>query len=354
MMRLDRYIGATVLGATLLAWLVVSVLDALFVLLGQLGDIGRGDYGLTDALLYVLLGLPTRAWQAFPMAALIGVLLGLGNLAEQRELDAFRLAGCSTRRLVLAVVQAGALLLVALLLLGEGLAPRAQHLAQQLRSEAIFAGVGVQRDAGFWVRDGQRFIQVGRSESDGDLGGLVVYELAQGARLAQVTAAARARPRDGQWRLEDVSVTQFHADHIAVTREPRADWPALLEPRLARLLTRNPETLSLSELGEYIDYLRRNGSDVGIWRLNFWQRLAAPLETLAMLLLAAALVLGALGRRPLGQRLLVAVFAGLLFKLLAGVIAHAGLVYGLNAAASALLPAVAVLLAAAGLLRRPH
>ena len=46
MKRLDLYIGKAVVNATLLAWLVVSVLDALFVLLGELGDIGRGDYSL--------------------------------------------------------------------------------------------------------------------------------------------------------------------------------------------------------------------------------------------------------------------------------------------------------------------
>jgi lipopolysaccharide export system permease protein len=62
-----------------------------------------------------------------------------------------------------------------------------------------------------------------------------------------------------------------------------------------------------------------------------------------MLLLAVGLVLGPLGRRPLGQRLLVAVLAGLLFKLLAGVVGHAALVYGLPPALGALLPSLVVL-----------
>lgn len=350
MTRLDRYIGQSVLSATLLAWLLVSVLDALFVLLGQLADVGRGNYGFGDMLLYVLLGLPTRAWQAFPTAALIGVLLGLGNLAEQRELDAFRLAGCSPQRLVLAVMKTGVLLVALMLLVGETLAPRASQLAQQLRSAAIYADdIGVQRDAGFWVHAGERFIQVMRSEADGSLDGVVVYELSPGERLTRVTTAAQARPQAGRWSLEDISVIQFGDTRIGVSHQAQADWPALIDRRLARLLTRDPATLSLPELGEYIDHLRRNGSEVGSWRLNFWERLAAPLGALAMLMLAATLVLGALGRRPLGQRLLVAVLAGLAFRLLGGVIAHAGLVYGLNAGVSAFLPAATVLLASAAM-----
>jgi len=341
--RLDLYIGKAVVSTTLLAWLVVSVLDALFVFLGQLGDVGRGDYGLGDVVLYVLLGVPTRAWQAFPMAALIGVLLGLGNLAAQFELDALRLAGCSPRRLAGAVLQAAGLLLLAALALGEGWAPHAQQLAQQLRSQAIFSDVSLQPGAAFWVRDGRRFIQVGRSQPDGALGGVVVYQLGPGPRLQQVTAAARARPKDGHWLLEDVSETRFLAGRVEVKHEASAHWPALLDVRLAQLLTRAGDSLSLVELDEYIHYLEGNGGDVAALRMNYWQRLAAPLSALVMVLLAVSLVLGPLGRRPLGQRLLVAVLAGLLFKLLTGVAGHAALVYGLPPAAGALLPSLLVL-----------
>ncbi len=343
MTRLDLYIGKAVVNATLLAWLVVSTLDALFVLLGQLGDIGRGDYGLADAVLYVLLGVPMRAWQAFPLAALIGVSLGLGNLAARFELDALRLAGCSPQRLARAVLQGGALLLLVALALGEGWAPHSQQLARQLRGEAIFAGVSLQPDAGFWVRDGQRFIQVERSEANGDLSRLVIYQLGQGLRLQRVTAAARARPQDGRWLLEDVSESRFLEDQIAVERRPQVQLPALMDVRLAKLLARDGDSLSLTELGEYIDYLQHNGSDVGALRMNYWQRLAAPLSALVMLLLAVSLVLGPLCRRPLGQRLLVAVLAGLLFKLVTDVAGHAALVYGLPPALGALLPSLAVL-----------
>ena len=291
----------------------------------------------------MLLGVPTRAWQAFPMAAVIGVSLGLGNLAAQFELDALRLAGCSPQRLARAVLQAGALLLLVALVLGEGWAPHSQLLARQLRGEAIFAGVSVQSDAGFWVRDGQRFIQVGRSAANGDLAGLVIYQLAPGPRLQQVTAAARARPQDGHWLLEDVSESRFLADRVALEHWPQLQWPTLMDVRLAKLLTRDSDSLSLGELTDYIDYLQRNGSDVAALRMNYWQRLAAPLSALVMLLLAVSLVLGPLGRRPLGQRLLVAVLAGLLFQLLTGVAGHAALVYGLPPALGALLPSLLVL-----------
>jgi lipopolysaccharide export system permease protein len=341
--RLDIHIGKAVLGATLLAWLVVSVLDALFVLLGQFGDIGRGNYALADAALYVLLDTPTRAWRSFPTAALIGVLLGLGNLAAQRELDALRLAGCSPQRLARAVLQAGALLMLVALAVGEGWAPHSQQLARQVRGEAIYPDVGVQAGAGFWVRDGPRFIQVAGSAADGELSGLVIYQLAPGPVLQRVTRAERARPVNGAWQLDDVNETRFHADRLEIVQQARSQWPVLMDVRLAQLLTRDGDALTLPELGRSIAYQERNGGEVSALRMLYWQRLTAPLSALVMLLLALSLVLGPLGRRTPGQRLLVAVLAGLAFKLLGGIAGHAALVYGLAPALGALLPALLVL-----------
>ena len=188
MKRLDAYIGKAVLGGTALAWLAVLSLESLFTLLGELGDIGRGDYALGDALVFVLLTLPARASHAFPMAALIGALLGLGALAANAELRAFALAGCSPARLVRAVLQSGVLMLVVVLAIGEGIAPASEQLARHRRAAALYQEVGVQRDAGFWVRDGRRVIQVGQSAGDGSLLDVTVYALDATPRLRSATA----------------------------------------------------------------------------------------------------------------------------------------------------------------------
>lgn len=352
MKRLDLYLGKSVTSATLLMWLLVSVLDALFVLLGQLADIGRGDYSFADVALFVVLGLPARAWQVFPVAMLIGAVMGLGNLAAQSELNALRFAGCSVARLTRAVMVAGLLLLAGGVLLGEVWAPYGQQLAQQWRSQAIYADVSVQREAGFWVRDGRRFIQVARSEADGSLSQVTVYQLDETPRLERATAADSATPQTGHWLLKGGRVSEFLERRIAVEHRDEVVWSQLMDVRLAQLLTRDAATLSLSELSEYIDYLRRNGSDVSAYQLNFWQRLAAPVSALAMLLLAVVMVLGPLGRRTLGQRLLVAVLTGLGFKLLTGIVGHAGLVYGMSPILSAFLPSLLVLvIIAAGALK---
>ena len=265
MTRLDLYIGKTVFAASLLAWLLIAVLDALFSLLGELGDIGRGSYGLSEAISYVLLTLPWSACQSFPMAALIGCMLGLGSLAAQAELQSFRLAGCSPARLARAVLQAGLLMLMAVVILAEGVAPVTQRMAIQLRTGALFDELAIQRDSGFWVRDGKKFIQVGRSDADGSLAGLAVFELGDGAALVSARTVSRAVHKKDHWLLEDVRETVFEEQSITVRELPQDRWSTLMDPQLAQLLMRDALTLSLPELAQYMDYLERNGSDVSAY-----------------------------------------------------------------------------------------
>jgi len=236
--------------------------------------------------------------------------------------------------------------------LGEGWAPSSQQLARQLRTSALYGQVSVQRDAGFWVRNGQQMIQVRRSEADGSLNGLLVYDIDTTPRLVSASRVASARFQQGQWHLKDIQTSYFSDRQIEVHRTSQSVWPSLIEPGLAQLLTRDAQTLSLPELSQYIDYLRQNGTRVALYRLNYWQRLAIPVAAIAMLFLAVSFVLGPIGRLSMGQRILIGVVVGLVFKLFNEITAHAGLVFGAPPWLSVFAPSALVFIAGLLLLRR--
>ena len=85
--------------ATVLAVLVAVTCAIEFV--GQLNDVGTGDYDLQAALTYVALRVPRTIFTTLPIAALIGGLLSLGNLggASRARRDA-----CERRVVVAAAV----------------------------------------------------------------------------------------------------------------------------------------------------------------------------------------------------------------------------------------------------------
>ena len=107
----DFYVGRTVLLTVLLAWAVLTGLDAMLSLSGEAKNIGTGSYTFGHAVAWSAYTLPRRAYTLFPMAAVIGALMGLGQLAATSELTALRALGLSRRRIALSVAL---ILLVAL------------------------------------------------------------------------------------------------------------------------------------------------------------------------------------------------------------------------------------------------
>ena len=79
---LDRYLFRTVATATAVALLVLLLLELFLSLLVELEDVGKGHYDFVAVMRYLLLIQPQRLYEMFPMALLVGGLLGMGALAS--------------------------------------------------------------------------------------------------------------------------------------------------------------------------------------------------------------------------------------------------------------------------------
>ena len=77
MRTLTRYVGRDVLFATLTIFAALLSLFAFFDLINELSDVGKDGYTISSAMLYVALHLPSRIYELFPVAALIGTLFAI-------------------------------------------------------------------------------------------------------------------------------------------------------------------------------------------------------------------------------------------------------------------------------------
>ena len=107
---LDRYIGWTIISATLTVLAVLVAIFSFFQFIEQLEDVGRGTYSVFKVVVFVLSSLPALTYELFPMASLIGALIGFGTLMRNGELTVIRVAGVPKARLLLSVVKAGTML----------------------------------------------------------------------------------------------------------------------------------------------------------------------------------------------------------------------------------------------------
>ncbi|MCU7959252.1 MAG: LptF/LptG family permease [gamma proteobacterium symbiont of Bathyaustriella thionipta] len=171
---LDCYIGRIVLQGTLLALFVLMTLIGFILLVDELDKVGEGGYQLLDAIFFVILNLPGIVFQLFPVAAMLGSLVGLGSLASHSELNAMRAAGMSLARITVAVLKTGAILMLLAFLLGELVAPWGERKAQAMRTEKISGTVSMQSQYGFWAKDGNAYINIRKIHAGDRLQGIYI------------------------------------------------------------------------------------------------------------------------------------------------------------------------------------
>ncbi|MGB0712788.1 MAG: LPS export ABC transporter permease LptG [Gammaproteobacteria bacterium] len=336
---LDRYLGLAVLGGTLIALLVLMALASFFAFVGEIGDIGKGTYGLQDALLYTLYTLPRRAYEMFPMAALLGSLLGLGSLASNSELVVIRAIGFSVGRIVRSAALAGLVIMVVAATVGEWVAPPGEQAAENIRNEALSDTISFRGRLGYWVRDGRDFINIREIAGRREIRGVTIYRFGDGHRLDTLVEAERGvHDPDLGWTLYGATEHLISEEGVLSRSRESVKWSSHLMPEMINVAVIKPETLAAWDLLVFVRYMEENGLDGSRYELAYWKKLVSPLVTVVMVLLSIPFVFGSLRDSGTGQRVLVGILVGIGFHVVNLTLSHLGLLYGVPPLLSAITP----------------
>src|SRR3990167_10833056 len=140
---LERYIAKTIIAATGLIALIITAVLFLMLLLGELKNIGEGDYNLPQAIFFVLLRLPNELYQFSPMLILLGSMVGLSILSSHRELAVMRSSGFAMRKIITSVLGGAFLLILMVSIIGELIGPNLSYRAEVHKENAQNAGEAV-------------------------------------------------------------------------------------------------------------------------------------------------------------------------------------------------------------------
>ncbi len=328
MRTLTRYIGRDVLYATLLLFVALIGLFTFFDLINEMRDVGRGNYTLTTALMFVTLHVPSRIYELFPVAALIGTLFALSQLVANSEFTVMRASGASILQVAWAVVRVGIPLAIATFLAGEYVAPPAERLAQNVRAAAMGSATGVvaqQFESGFWFKQDLTFVNVRTVLSDMTLVGVRIYEFDRDLRLNVVRSAESGRyAGDGQWTLEKVKVTELGPDSATVSSEPTWSWRSVLQPSILTVYQVAPERLALSTLYDNIRVLNTSAQKTSRFEIAFWSKVLYPLAVLVMMILALPFAQFQRRAGGVGFRLFAGTMLGLAFWLIERLFSYLG------------------------------
>jgi lipopolysaccharide export system permease protein len=340
---LDRYLYRTVLVYTLMAMAVLLALAALILFISQQSDIGVGSYSAGDAFLFTLLNLPQSAFELLPIGALIGALMGLGNLAAGSELVVTRASGVSVWRIAWPVGLAGVTLALIMFGIGEYAAPSMAQFAKREKTILKFADVSFAGTSSAWVKDGNRILRVQTGEVDRVFGGVSVFELDGPTRLRSIQRAARIEVADpSRWSLHNVATSRFEKDKIEGETVSELTLRSTVNREFLSLAATDPQMLTLHGLASYIDHLRRNSLETAVYEIGYWSRIARVFAVIVVTLLALPFVFGPLRTTGAGTRTVVGALLGVAFFLVTRTVENGGQLFNLNPALVGWLPTAVV------------
>lgn len=352
---LDWYIGRTIIATSSLCLVTLVGLSSIIKYVEQLRKVGKGTYDLLDALYFVILSMPRDIEMFFPMAALLGALIGLGMLAASSELVVMQAAGYSKLDIGISVLKTAIPLMLMVMALGQWGAPQAQKMARDLRAFSISGGNIASMRTGVWAKDGDDFIYLSRVDDQAKLYGVTLWQFDKERKLDDIVFAKKAEyeSKEEGWKLIDVSITDMKDENIITEKKlDSLSWSTTLTPDKLAVVSVKPEEQSLTGLYDYVNYLKDSELDASRYELAFWRKALQPISVAVMMLLALSFVFGPLRSVTMGARILSGVIAGFSFYISNEVFGPMTLVYNIHPIFGALGPSFVFLLITLGLLNR--
>ena len=309
---LERYIGKTILASIMLTLFMLVGLGAIIKFVEEFRAVGQGTYDGLHAAYYTILTIPRDIETFFPIAALLGSLMGLGGLASRSELVVMQAAGFSRFRIGLAVMKTAIPLMIITMVMGEWGVPQTEQYARNMRSIAQSGGSMLATQGGFWAKDGNDFIYIRQIQDERNLKNLLIYHF-DGRELQSIKQASKAIYSEQGWILQQVEKSEIQENRIIQTRETDKKWQTSITPSKLGIVSLKPESLSISGLADYVGFLKETGQDPKRFEITFWRKVFQPISMAVMMLLAISFIFGPLRSSTMGAKIVIGILAGFVF-----------------------------------------
>jgi len=324
MNTLDRYIGKSILGAIFATLFTLVGLSAIIKFVEQFRSVGKGSYDIWQAVAYTGLTMPKDVETFFPMAALLGALIALGNLASRSELVVMQSAGFSRFKIGLAVMKTALPLVLFTMIIGEWGIPQTEQFARDMRTRALSGGSMLSVKNGVWAKDGNNFVYVRRIKDDAKLEDIYIYTFDDQRNLTHLKHANQAQysAENNQWQLRQVNNSAVSKEQITTTNRLTEDWATSLTP---------------DKLGAVS---KQTGQDSRRFELTYWRKILQPVSVGVMMMLALSFIFGSLRSVTAGARIVTGICFGFLFYVVNEIFGQMSVVFNAPAFLGALMPSL--------------
>ena len=306
---LDDYVLREFLTTFALVLASFVLLMLVFTFFELLGDIIRNRTPLVTVGEYLIDLTPSMIYNITPLAVLVAVLVTFGVLTRTNEFTAMKATGISLYRVMVPILVVSALIAVALFLFDESYLPGANRRQEALRS--VIKG----RPAQTFLRPDQKWI-FGRQEP-GKPGRIFYYQFfdPEQDRFANLTvfefnpenfslsrrifaSSVHWEPQLQQWVFEHGWERRFDGEAVSSYSQFSVEsYPEISEqPQYFKKEALQSQEMTFGQLQRYIRDLRQSGFDTKQLSVQLNIKVAYPIVTLVMAVLAIPFALS-MGKR---------------------------------------------------------
>ncbi len=312
MLILDNYILRRFVSLLVLILASFLVLTLVFLFFELLSDIIRNNISVITVGAYLLNMIPSMLYLVTPLSVLLAVLVAFGLMQKANEITAMKATGISIYRTLVPILGIATVLAGGLFLLDQWYLPYANKRVETLRNAIKGKPPQTYLRPSKWIfgesdpaarQDDVRkiyyyeFYEPERNE----FGGFSSFELnPHSFAITQRVYAARAHWEENlqKWVFEKGWQRSFDGDTVKDFRQFEVStFPEISEPpSYFKKEVRQYSEMNYDELRDYIRDLQQSGFDVVRLRVQLQKKIAFPLITLVMAILALPFALSA-GRR---------------------------------------------------------
>lgn len=314
---IGRYLAKAYFLRFLILFLGITVILQLLDALNASEDILAAEGADINSMIrYIELRLPQLMSEFIPFTALLAALLTYATLNQHSEVVVMKAAALSPFQIIAPLVMVSTLIALVHFIFNESVMVKssAELKHWQDNDYAVDAPPRPISSTRTWVLDGANLVEVQSVARNGRI--LVVddvtqYERDKDSRLQAVLKADFAVYRDDRWTL--FAARRFDLETQKVTNVSKLIWQTEIPPERFMALAVTPDSVSFGELFSAMVRLEDEGYPVRSLAASLHHKVASPMATIIMPLLAAFAAFGVVRGGQLFVRAAAAMGLGFAF-----------------------------------------
>ena len=343
----DRYIAKTLLTYSLVVLIVWLNIYSFFNFLSELNTIGTVNYSIFEAFKYIVLSAPEVAYGQVSPVILLGCVLGIGHLATTGQLIILRASGVSIIKITWITLKNAIIFLIFFTLIGELIAPSLSKYAENKRSTALGENSLSSSQDGFWIRDGDNFINVDNNIDGSLFNEITIIEVNESNKIERVVKSEGAIFDGQSLNMDETNIFSINSinafDEIVLKERNLYKKRVAFDKDLINSLEKEPKDLTTITILKQIQFLTDNKLRAEVFEVELYKRLAKPFILIAMILLAMLFIFGSTRDASLGRKIFFGVAIGISFELTTRIGSAFALSFDFSPILSSFVPAILIM-----------